>query len=236
MKIATKCIAACALLLCAGGTFAQAIPPTEPRNVVQLASIGSVEVQQDWLSLTLATTKEGSDPTAVQSLLRQALDSALAESKKMAKDGGIEIHTGAFGLQPRYGRDGKLNGWMGSAELVLEGRDFGRIGTVASKIQSLSISNASFSLSRELRAKVEAEAQAMAIDRFKAKASDIARGFGFAAYTLRDVSVSTNDMGYAPRPRMAALEMKAMAADAPVPLEAGKSSVSVNVSGSVQLQ
>ncbi len=236
MKLATKIIAACAVLTWAGGLFAQTSVPPEPRNVVQLASSGSVDVQQDLLTLSLATSKEGSDPAAVQSQLRQALETALAEAKKTAQPGAMDVRTGAFGLQPRYGREGKINGWVGTAELVLEGKDFGRIGTAAGKIQTLTISNAAFSLSRELRNKTEAEAQALAIDRFKAKASDIAHGFGFAAYTLREVSINANDQGFVPRPRMMAMEMKSASADAPVPMEAGKSAVVVNVSGAVQLK
>ncbi|OGB32627.1 MAG: hypothetical protein A3F78_11325 [Burkholderiales bacterium RIFCSPLOWO2_12_FULL_61_40] len=236
MKFAIKIVAACAVLTWAGGTFAQVSVAAEPRNVVQLASSGSVDVQQDLLTLTLGTSKEGSDPAAVQSQLRLALDTALTEAKKAAQSGSMEVRTGAFGLQPRYGRDGRINGWVGSAELVLEGKDFGRIGTTAGKIQTLTINHAAFSLSRDLRNKTETEAQALAIDRFKTKASEIAHSFGFGAYTLRDVSVHANDQGYIPRPRMVAMEMKAMAADAPVPMEAGKSAVVVNVSGSVQLK
>ena len=39
-----------------------------------------------------------------------------------------------------------------------------------------------------------------------------------------------------PRPRMMAMEAKAVTADAPVPVEAGRSTVVVTVSGSVQLR
>ena len=80
------------------------------------------------------------------------------------------------------------------------------------------------------------EAQAMAIERFKVKASEIARGFGFAGYTLREIAVTANDQGYVPRPRMMAMEAKASAADAPLPVEAGRSTVLVTVSGSVQMR
>lgn len=236
MKNAIKLVAACACFSGVSGPFAQTFVPQEPHNVVQLAASGSVEVQQDMLTLSLATSKDGSDPAVVQSQLRQALDTALAEAKKAAQTGAMEVRTGAFGLQPRYGRDGKITGWVGNAELVLEGRDFGRIGTTAGKIQTLTISNVGFSLSRELRAKTETEAQTLAIDRFKGRAADIARGFGFAAYTLREVSINANDQGFGPRPRLLAMEMKAASADAPVPMEAGKSAVVVNVSGSVQLK
>jgi predicted secreted protein len=240
MKNATKFIAAYALLTGATGSFAQISAPAEPRNIVQLSSSGAVDVQQDLLTLTLSSTKDGADAGQVQAQLRQALDAALTEAKKSAQPGAMDVRTGAFSLQPRYGREGKVNGWVGVAELVLEGRDFGRMGAAAGRISGLisglTISNATFSLSRELRNKVEAEAQDQAVERFKTKANDIARSFGFSGYVLRDVSVSSADQGYNPRPRMVAMEMKAMSADAPVPMEGGKSAVVVQMNGSVQLK
>jgi predicted secreted protein len=145
------------------------------------------------------------------------------------------VRTGNFSLYPRYGRDGKPIGWQGTAELILEGRDFARISSAAGKIQTLTVSHVSFGLSREQRTRVESDAQGIAIEHFKVRASDIARGFGFTGYTLREVNVSTSDQGYTPRPRMMAMEAKAVA-DAPVPVEAGKTAVLVTVSGSVQLK
>ena len=212
------------------------MPYAPPQNVVHLAAQGSVDVQQDLLSITMNTTREGPDAGTVQNQLKAALDVALAEAKRAAQPGQMEVRTGNFSLSPRYGRDGKISGWQGSAELVLEGRDFARISTAAGKIQTLTMGNVTFGLSREQRTRVEGEAQAMAIDRFKARASEIAKGFGFASYSLREVSVNANDQGVVPRPRMMAMEAKAAMSDAPVPVEAGKSTVLVTVSGTVQLK
>ena len=79
--------------------------------------------------------------------------------------------------------------------------------------------------------------QALAIERFKAKANDVAKGFGFQSYTLREVSISSADQeGGRPFPRVMAMQAKAAVADAPVAVEAGKSTVNVTVSGTVQLR
>ncbi|MBX3658182.1 MAG: SIMPL domain-containing protein [Ramlibacter sp.] len=233
---ATKLIAACALAACATSLFAQNSPYLPPQNVLQLSASGTVEVQQDLLVMSLTTTREGADAATVQNQLKVVLDGALAEARKTASAGQMEVRTGNFSLYPRYGRDGKISGWQGSAELVLEGRDFARISTAAARIQGLTLGQVSFGLSREQRARVEGDAQAMAIASFKAKATELAKGFGFSGYTLREVAVNANDQGYAPRPRMMAMEAKAAASDMPVPVEAGKSTVVVTVSGSVQLK
>jgi predicted secreted protein len=229
---AKSMLAACALL--AGAVSAQTLSP--PQNVLQLQASGTVEVQQDLLMLNLTTAREGSDPTVVQAQLKTALDAALAEARKNAQPGQLDVRTGNFSLYPRHNREGRISGWTGTAELVLEGRDFGRITQTAGRIQSMTLGGVSFGLSREQRAKVETEAQAIAIERFKAKAAELAKGFGFNGYTLREVAVNANDQGFPPRPRMMAMEAKAASADQSVPVEPGKSAVIVTVSGSVQLR
>ena len=216
--------------------FAQQTPNRELLNVAQLSANGSVEVQQDLLAISMSTTREAADANLVQTQLKAALDAALTEAKKTAQPGQLDVRTGNFSLYPRYGKDGKINGWQGSSELVLEGKDFARISATAGKIQTLTVANVVFSLSREQRAKAEGSAQGLAIERFKAKAGEIAKGFGFSAYTLREVSVNASDQGYVPRPRVMAMEMKVASADAAVPVEAGKSTVVVTVNGSVQLK
>jgi predicted secreted protein len=232
-----KIIAVSAFLACASGTFAQASGAgSELRNIVQLSATGTVEVQQDLLVLNLATAREGSDAAIVQAQLKQALDAALAEARRNAQTGQMDVRTGPFGLYPRYGKDSKITGWQGRAELILEGRDFPRITATAAKMPSMSISNVAFGLSREARAKVEEEAQTQAIEQFKSRAAELAKGFGFSSYSLREVAVNSNEMG-GPRPRMMAAEAKVGSfADAPLPVEAGKAQVVVNVSGSVQMR
>jgi predicted secreted protein len=221
----------------ASPTFAQNIRMETPQNIVSLQAQGSLEVQQDLLTISMNTTRDGADATTVQTQLKTALDAALAEAKKVAQPGQLDVRTGNFSLYPRYGRDGKINGWQGSTELVLEGRDFTRISTLAGKINTLTLGNVAFGLSREARARVEAEVTAQAIERFKTKAQEVSKGFGFSGFTVREVSVNANDQGFVGRPRMMAMEAKmSSAADSQVPVEAGRSTVVVNVAGSVQMK
>ncbi len=236
MKIPNTTRPAIALALatmCAVAT-AQTLAP--PQNVLQLSASSTVEVQQDLLSLSLTTTREGSDPNTVQSQLKAALDAALAEARRSAQAGQLDVRTGNFGLYPRHGRDGKLSGWNGTAELVLEGPDFARITQTAAKIQTMTLGRVSFGLSREQRAKVEGEAQMVAIERFKAKAGELAKGFGFSGYSLREVTVNGSDQNFVPLQRMEMATAKSAPADMAVPVEAGKSTVIITVSGSVQLR
>lgn len=216
-----------------GPALAQSAAP--PQNVLQLSASGQVEVQQDLLTLTLAATREGADAAAVQAELRKAVDAALAELRKTAQPGQMEVRSGDFGVNPRYGRDSKISGWQGRAEVVLEGRDFPRITQAAARVPSMTIGQLAFGLSREQRARVESDAQAQAIERFKAKAAEVAKAFGFAGYTLREVSIQSSGGAVAPR-RVAMVQAASVlsSSDAPVQVEPGRSVVEVTVSGAVQ--
>ena len=142
-----KLLAACAALAVAGTALAQNVVAPAPQNVLQLTASGTVEVQQDLLSMTLSTTREATDAATVQSQLKAALDAALTEAKKSAQPGQLDVRTGNFSLSPRYTKDGKINGWQGSSELVLEGRDFPRITQAAGRITTLTVANVGFGLS-----------------------------------------------------------------------------------------
>ena len=210
--------------------------PAQPHNVVQLSASGVVEVQQDLLVLTLHATRDGKDAAEVQAQLRQALEAALAQARMGAEPGAMEVRTGQFNLQHRYGTAGQIAGWQGRAELVLEGRDFGRITATAARVGAMVIGQVGFGLSRSERTRAEQEARAEAIGNFKTQASELSQAFGFAGYSLREVSVSSHSSAPGPRPRMMLMDAKAASAQGQIGVEAGKSTVEVTVSGSVQMR
>jgi predicted secreted protein len=205
-------------------------------NVVQISAQASTEVIQDLLQITLGTTKEGSEAEAVQQQLKAAVDTALAAAKSQAAPGQLEVRTGQFSLYPRYDRNGKINGWQGNAEVVLQGKDFARISQVAGKIQSLQMRGVNFSLSREARQKAESEVTLRAIENYRQKAAEVSKAFGFGNYTLREVSVMANEQGVIQQqPRMMSMKSASADMESSVPVEGGKAAVVVMVNGSVVL-
>lgn len=221
------------MLISTGATFAQNSQPTTPTQRVTLSASASVQIPQDVLTLSLTAQRDGPDAQTVQNQLKAALDTALVQARRDAKNSEMEVRTGRFGVSPRYDRNGKVSGWQGSAELVLQGRDFARMGDLAGKLQTLTVANASFGLTPEQRQGAEALAQSQAIAQFRQRAGEAAKSFGFTGFSLVEVNINAGDMGGG-RP-MLAMSTRAMAADAPVPIEAGQTSVTVTVSGSVQL-
>jgi len=207
-------------------------PP--PQNVVGLSASASIEVTKDLLSVTLSTTRDGTDAAPVQSALKQALDAALAEAKKVAKPGQIEVQTGNFSLFPRYSNKGGITGWQGTAELGIEGRDIPGIAQLTGRISSMTIARVGTNLSREQREKVESDVAAQAIARYRTKAADYAKQFGFTGFTVREVNVNSNEpVAYASAPM--ARQSAMVSSSEALPVELGKGTVTVTVNGTVQM-
>jgi predicted secreted protein len=225
-----------ALALMAGAIAQAQTAPLPTLGVVSLSASASSEVTKDLLNVALSVTREGQDAATVQSQLKQALDAALGEAKKAARPGQLEVQTGNFSLYPRYSPKGGINGWQGSAELVIEGRDMPAIGQLTGKITTMTIARVGYSLSRELREKVEGDVAAQAITRYRAKAAEYAKQFGYSGYTIREVNVNTGEpVMYAGAPMVRAKAMSA-SADESLPIEAGKGTVTVSVNGTVQMR
>lgn len=228
-------VSALAAVLVALGAVPAVADTPPPSGVVNLSASATAEVPKDWMSVALTAARDGPDASAVQSALKQALEAALDEARRAAKPGRLEPQTGNFSLYPRYSSKGAMSGWQGTAELLIEGRDMPAIGQLVGRIHTMTLSRVSYGLSRELREKTEGEVAAQAIARYRDKAADYARQFGYAGYTIREVNVTANE----PSPLVPAQLMRAQPAStleaSPLPVEAGKAMVTVGVSGTVQL-
>ena len=225
-----------ALALAAAPAVAQPLPPA-PQGVLNLTASASVEVTRDVLVLTFAATREGPDAAAVQAELKKSLDAALAEARRAAVPQQLDVATGNFSLYPRYHPRGTtIAGWQGRAEMIVSGRDIDAIGRLAGRITTMSVAGVAQRLSRDAQQRVEAEVTAAAIERFRAQAAEVSRLFGYQGYTLREVHVTSGSDGERPMPMMRAADAMVAAAEAPLPVEPGKGSVSATVSGSVQMK
>lgn len=204
-------------------------------QVLHLSASAQTEVAQDWLVMSLSVQKEGLQAPAVQKQLNAVLSAALAVASPMAKPGALEVRTGEMNVSPRYGRDGKINGWAGTAQLVLQGRDAEQIATLAARLPEMTVSRIEWRLSAEQKNAAETRIQAEAVARFQTRAQALTQQFGFSAYTLREVRVNAQEASEGSvMPRMAMVQMDE--APAAVPTMAGKSRVVVNLTGSIAMR
>jgi len=222
------------LCLALASPLARADPPVVA-DQLSLSASATAEVTNDVLVITFSTQRDGADPAALQAHLTQALNTALAEARKAARPGQVDISTGNFSVQPRYtGKDEPMK-WQGVVELRAEGRDFEALAQLVGRIRTLSVAQVGYRLSREAREKIEAEVSTQAIARFRSQAEAHAKAFGFKGVTLRAVEVNTSASSGPPMMRMRAAGADMAMAAAPLPVQAGSSEVSVTVSGSVQM-
>ena len=84
VRTAVRRAALAAWGLIATAAWAQ-VPAAAPENVVSLMASATLEVAKDQMSVVFTTTREGTDAGVVQSQLKQALEAALAEARKVVK-------------------------------------------------------------------------------------------------------------------------------------------------------
>jgi len=236
-KNTTSTLAAAVLLAGAAmaqSAFAQSVIQAQPSGVLSLAAQASADVPQDVVDITLFYEQEAQDPASLTSVLNQRADAALRQAKGIDN---VTAHSGSFTVYTSTDRDGRISAWRGRTEVVLESKDFTAASKLAGKMSdSMQVGSVTFSLSPEAQRAAEQKLSTQAIASFKQQAQSSAQAFGYSGYAIREVNIGHN--GSSPRPvmMMAARNMSADAKmSAPMALEGGTSTVTVNVSGSVQM-
>lgn len=205
---------------------------SDAEREVTLSASAQTSVAQDWLRMRFAAKGDGADASALQARLKRRLQQAIDVVQPMAAGEALRVETGGFQLSPRYNSAGAPMGWRGSAELILSGRDFGRIGEASGKLGDLAVVSVDLSVSDSLARQTREAVRLEAIAAFRTQASSVAQAFGYSAYDLLDVNVGSDSPG-----GRVPMMMRAMAADAaPVPVVAGQEDISVQVSGRIRLR
>jgi predicted secreted protein len=241
MKSIVRAAATASLLALASAAVDARGETPAPLGVLGLTANASVEVTKDLLAVTFSVTREGSDANAVQTQLKLALDAALAEARKSARPGQLDVQAGNFSLYPRYSNPSSggrpaITGWQGSAEMTVEGRDMTAIGQLTGRITTMTIANVAYRLSREASQRVEADLSGEAIAAYRAKAARYAKQFGYADYAIREVTVSTSEPQTSPMPMGFRARAVSSSAAEPLPTEPGKALVSATVNGTIQMK
>jgi len=222
--------------------FAQAqqtssqIVPAQPSGVLSLEAHASAEVPVDVIRIQMFYEEQGKDPGALADALKSRTSVALKTAKGQDV---VKVKTGSFSITPSTDRDGKISGWRGRSELELESQDFTAASQLAGQLSGngkLQVGGIQFSLSPQALQKAETSLTKQAIASFREQASSSAKAFGYTDATVREVNVGAagpmqSRMSY--RMMMASPAMAKV--DTAVPIEAGTTTVTVNVSGSVQM-
>ena len=222
--------------LLAASALAQPMQAPPFFNVVSLEASASVDVPADTLTATLFTEEQGPDPGQLAARVNARIEEALAKAKSEPK---VESRSGNYQTTPVYDRGNQITGWRIRADVILESRDFKAIGALVGQLQpTLKLWSLTFSLSRRAREAAEASLTNDALARFQEKARAIAKTLGFPGHSLGQITIRTEGpVQPVPMFRTAAVGMAEgmPPPPGPVPVEPGKGSVTVFVSGSVIL-
>lgn len=225
-----KLLAASLLSTTAAMAAAQTVAP--PSGILSLSAQAATEVPTDVVHLTLAAEQEGPEPTAISNALSSRTQAVLAQAKRTS---GVEAQSGGFTIHPNTDRNGRISTWRGRSEVILKSKDFAAVSKLAGELASqMQVQNIAFSLSRETRLAAEQKLADQAVAAFRDKAQATTKLFGYSGYTIREVSLNESG-GVMPMPRMYVAKAMSDSAGAPIPVEGGKSQVTVSVNGSVQM-
>lgn len=196
---------------------------------VDLAAEASRPAANDLARATLFAEATGSQPAEVARKVNGAIAEALATAKKQPR---IRAQSGGTHTYPVYGKGGRIESWRMRSEITLESQDAAVLSELVGNLQNgLGVAGVNLMPSPETRRQAENEATKDAIAAFRARAAMIAEGFG-KPYRIRQLSIGAQELRQ-PMPRMRAAPMAAEAMTMPV--EAGESMLTVNVSGQIEI-
>jgi predicted secreted protein len=204
------------------------------KNIISFIITADEDVEQDFITVTFSAAETGLDANAVQALLADRLKAALDIAKPKEAADLVEVKTGAFQIYPTYGTDNKITGYSGNVYLIVSGLDTETILGLTGVIKPMTVSNVQQSISDGLRNSVQQCLAIRAIRKWRDRATAYAGAFDVPTYSLVNADVSI-DRGYYPVYAMAKAK-SAGGGSGEVPSEPGKETLSVTVSGSIQLE
>ena len=225
----TVCLAFAAMAVAAPLAAHEAAPVYDR---VSLSASVEQEVPNDVLVAVLHAERAGGEQAGLADEVNRLTAAALERARNVP---GIEVRTLGYNTWPQYDKQ-VLRGWRVRQTLRLESRDGKALSRLLGELQqTLALESVGYSVSREAREEAEASLIGRALAAFRARAELVSREMGRGGYRLVQIDVNTHDS--TPQPmlmRGAAMAMDSASVAAPV-LEAGNRTVTVGVSGSIEL-
>lgn len=205
-------------------------------TMLNLSASAQRELANDQVNASLYVQDRQAQPAVLADRLNKALARAKAESGSFRQ---VEISSGSYNSWPDYGRDGKIQGWQGRAEIRLKSRDFTATAELVARLQKfMLLENVQFSVADSTRRQVEDSLIPEAIAALQAQAAAAGKALGRPNQQVLELNIGNVQ---APPP-VPMLRAKAMMADAAAPevatpdWQAGNSLVHLNVSGRIELR
>ncbi len=190
------------------------------------------EVANDTLVVVMYHERSGQQPSMLADDVNRTISWAVDLAKK---NKAIKVQTLDYRQEPQY-RNQAVIGWRVRQSIRLESTDHKALSMLIGELQErLSVASMHYSISPDARTEVESLLIAQALDRFARRGKLIAGEMGRPDYRVVSMDIATS--GASPVPvRMRAVSARAESASvAPPTLEAGVQTVTVQVSGTIEL-
>jgi len=220
------------LVLALGALPALAHEPELRYNRASFSVSATEDVANDTLVAVLTVQRDGSSARQLATEVNQVMAWALAKAKEAPS---IKVQTLDYQTSPIYQKN-VVTGWRVSQSLRLEGRETAAVSDLVGVLQErLNLQQVGYEVSRERRKEVEDRLIGEAIAAFQARAKQVAADLQRRTFRLVQMDVSS---GPAPMPvyRQRAMPMAmAEVAAAPPAIEAGTQTITIGVTGEIEL-
>ncbi|WP_044469962.1 SIMPL domain-containing protein [Mannheimia massilioguelmaensis] len=206
------------------------------KDVISFSAEVEKEVTRDVLQVSFYLHEEGKSLKDLNIQVAEKLNKALALIKKK---NNIEIRSNNRQTQVHYNDKSQKNGWVETAELVVQSKDFDQLSQLIDEVSDfLAINHINAILSKEALADLEDEMVKLALTKFQHKAELIQQSLQAKSYHIVEMNVANVDDRYhAPYgANMMSMRMATAAPESePVQLESGKTLIKAVVEGKIQL-
>ncbi len=199
---------------------------------VQLSVSATAQLENDTMVATVYAQEEGAQATELSSIVNKRIRWGLELVKKYPE---IKHQTNAYSSDPVYSNN-KIKGWRVRQSLRLESQDMTSMSDLLGKLQSeLALQSMQFTVSPTSKNKQDEKLIDEALQAFEDRAKQVVKKLSRKNYKIVDINISTSGaQGIRPRYKMQAMAMD-IAESAPV-ISAGEQTVSVTVSGNIELE
>jgi len=210
--------------------LAEQAPARAQVLIIDLSAQARQLAANDLALATVYVELQGATPAAVAKDVNAAIARALQTAKAYP---AVKTRSAGTSSWPIYDKDGqRISTWRMRSELKLESPQTQEVSTLLGRLQEqeLSIGQVVLEPAPQTRQQAENAATLAAIQAFQDKARLVAQAMN-KPYRVRQMSINAGQPEGGP-PMM---RMKAMAADAGTPMEAGESAITVQITGQIEL-
>jgi len=198
-------------------------------NQISLEASSSADVDNDTMIVSLYVQEEGSQAVVLSNKVNKKISWALSKIKQYKV---IKAETESYSTNPVYNNN-KIISWRVKQSIKLESKDMSLLSEVLGELQQqLKLNGISFDVSREKREQQTKMLIDQALSAFNNRATQISKNLKHDAYKIVNMHVSTS----ASSPRYQQRNMRVMAAEVAPTFEAGDKTLSVRVSGTIELE